>query len=472
MPHSRRSIVLSTTAMVIGSMPISGLLAGCATNGAGGPALTPPIIFLHGNGDSAAFWMTTLWRFESNGWPSDRLFTLDQPFPLAREDDAVAQTGRSSTTEHRELLATAVAQVLRDTGADRCVLIGTSRGGNAIRNYIANGDGERTVSHAILAGTPNHGIWAIPGYEEGSEFSGTGAFLTALNHAPDGSGAEVRGADVRWLTIRSDRNDKYAQPTGEWIGLPGRPTFVTASGPELIGATNVVLPRADHRELASSPLAFDAMWRFLTGGPPATHSIVAEAHPVLQGTVTGRGLVGTDAASGDFPNNQPLPGAQVSIYATNTASGIRRGGAVYETTVGADGRWGPFTASPTATYEFVLTAAGYDTSHIYRSPFPRGSRFVHLRGERLAASDRPAGGAVVVFTRPRGYFDRSRDSLLLDGSAEMPGVPARGAGVSASVLRLPNARARTVAGRFNEERIAGRTWPADSGDVTVLELTY
>ncbi len=27
----------------------------------------PPILFVHGNGDHAALWMTTLWRMESNG---------------------------------------------------------------------------------------------------------------------------------------------------------------------------------------------------------------------------------------------------------------------------------------------------------------------------------------------------------------------------------------------------------------------
>jgi len=39
----------------------------------------PPIIFLHGNGDHAALWITTLWRFESNGYPSELL----QAFRLA-----------------------------------------------------------------------------------------------------------------------------------------------------------------------------------------------------------------------------------------------------------------------------------------------------------------------------------------------------------------------------------------------------
>jgi hypothetical protein len=26
-----------------------------------------PILFAHGNGDQAPIWLTTLWRFESNG---------------------------------------------------------------------------------------------------------------------------------------------------------------------------------------------------------------------------------------------------------------------------------------------------------------------------------------------------------------------------------------------------------------------
>ena len=48
------------------------LLSACA-----GPAPSPqaertPIVFVHGNGDTAALWQSTIWRFESNGWPTDR----------------------------------------------------------------------------------------------------------------------------------------------------------------------------------------------------------------------------------------------------------------------------------------------------------------------------------------------------------------------------------------------------------------
>ena len=49
-----------------------------------GAAAQPPIVFVHGNGDSAALWHTTVWRWESNGWPADRLFALNMPYPQAR----------------------------------------------------------------------------------------------------------------------------------------------------------------------------------------------------------------------------------------------------------------------------------------------------------------------------------------------------------------------------------------------------
>ena len=170
----RRSLLLATAAAATLA------LAGCATKG---PSLAeaPPIVFVHGNGDTAALWQTTVWRFESNGWPRERLHAIDVPYPLSRDEDAKPQAGRTSAAEHMAYLKAEVDKVLQATGARQVVLVGNSRGGNAIRNYIDNGGGDKTVSHAILVGTPNHGVWAIPGFREGNEFSDTGPFLKALN---------------------------------------------------------------------------------------------------------------------------------------------------------------------------------------------------------------------------------------------------------------------------------------------------
>jgi triacylglycerol esterase/lipase EstA (alpha/beta hydrolase family) len=139
--------------------------------GAGADVTLPPIIFVHGNGDSSALWITTVWRFESNGWSRDRLFALDYPYPNARDDDAVPQPSRSSTAEQRANLAARVDELLARTGATKVALIGNSRGGNSIRNYLKNGGGAAKVSHAILCGTPNHGVYNTPG--NNSEFNET-----------------------------------------------------------------------------------------------------------------------------------------------------------------------------------------------------------------------------------------------------------------------------------------------------------
>ena len=454
------------------ALPGALILSACASGPSPSPSASgsefPPIVFVHGNGDSASIWQTTLWRFESNGWPRDRLFALDQPYPLAREDDGAEQPGRSSTTQHMEFLRGEVERVLRATGAKQVVLFANSRGGYAVRNYIQNGGGASHVSHAILSGTPNHGVWNIPGRSPGSEFAGNGAFLQALNKPKDPQGDEVTGP-VKWLTIRSDRNDKFAQPQGTWIGDPKLATNIAYDAPALKGATNVVLPGVDHRETAFSAPAFEAAYRFITGKPPATLQIVPEDHIMLSGRITGLGLTSTDPASGIYPNNLPLPGAKLEVFATDPATGERRGPAVLTQTVDASGAWGPLHAQPGATYEFEVSAPGYATTHIYRSPFPRSSSIVNLRPERLSFIDKDVP-AMVIFTRPRGYFDPQRDKMIFDRRSPPPGVQP-GAGISLSRIKLLET-GRAVSGEFNGEKITGRTWPVTEDQVTVLELTY
>ena len=113
-----------------------------------------------------------------------------------------------------------------------------------------------------------------------------------------------------------------------------------------------------------------------------------------------------------------MPGATVEVFVTDPATGERRGAAVHRKTVGADGRWGPFTAPARVPLEFVITRPGYAATHIYRSPFPRSSQLIHLRAERIAAADKDADGKLsfseVVQAR-MAYFeaaDDNQDDLL------------------------------------------------------------
>jgi triacylglycerol lipase len=458
MPARRRSAGAWILAAV-------GALAGCAAPQT--PAAPPvtPIVFVHGNGDSAALWKTTLWRFESNGWPRERLHAVDLPLPLARDDDTVPQPGRSSADEFARHLAVEVDAVLARTGARQVALVGNSRGGLAIRHYVRNFGGASRVSHAVLGGTPNHGVWADAGFAPRSEFNGAGPFLQALNRPQGPEGEEVTPG-VRWLTLRSDRNDKFAQPEGTWIGRRGQPTNVGFDGPALKGAEDLVLPRRDHREVSFHPEAFEATYRFIAGRPAQRTEVLPEPRPVLDGRVLGRGPGGV--------TNAPVGSATVEVYVVDPATGARRGAAVHRRTTGDDGRWGPVTVSPTAHHEFVLAVPGEATTHIYRSPFPRSSAVVHLRTERLVAAERSVE-AVVVFTRPRGYFGLPRDRVVLDGADPAPGIPPGVAGVSVS-RRAVAGLDRPVLARFESEgraeQIVGRTWPAAEGRITVIELHH
>lgn len=454
---TRRALLLGSAAAL--------LLAACAAPPAG-PAL-PPIVFVHGNGDTSALWATTVWRFEANGWPRERLHAIDVPYPLARDDDAKPQPGRTSTTENMHHLAGEVDKVLRATGASQVVLMGNSRGGNAIRHYIESGGGAAKVSHAILGGTPNHGVWADIRVRPGSEFNGAGPFLSGLN-APKGPHGDEVTPGPKWLTIRSDVNDKFAQPDGLWIGSKGTPTNVSFAGPELRGATNIVIAGIDHRETAYSPKAFDAAYRFIAGRAPTTLAIVPQDRVVLDGKVSGLGL-DNRPGTGNFANNLALAGATVEVFATDPASGERRGAAVHRKTIGADGRWGPFEAAPGTPYEFVVAAPGFATTHIYRSPFPRSSDLVNLRAERIADADK-AALSVVTLTRPRGYFTLPQDRVSLDGANAPPGIAPGVGGLAQSKLLVKDSAMRAVAGEFNGERIVGRAWPAAENHLVLLEV--
>jgi pimeloyl-ACP methyl ester carboxylesterase len=434
------------------------LVAGCASAPSPSPGQYPPIVFVHGNGDTAGLWQTTIWRFESNGWPRERLHAIDAPLPLARDDDTKPQAGRSSAAENAAYLKSEVEKVLKSTGAKQVVLVGNSRGGNAIRTYIENMGGAPFVSHAILGGTPNHGVWAvhIDGLSDNSEFAGHGPVLSALNKPKDANGDEVVGP-VKWMTIRSDRNDKFAQPDGLWVGKRGVATGVTYAGPELKGATNVVIPRIDHRETAYSAAAFEAMYRFITGKAPAHTDVVPEDKVTLSGKVSGAGT------------NIGLAGAQLRVFAIDPSTGERKGDSVYSKTIAQGGAWGPFDAQKDTRYEFEVSAPGYATTHFYRSPFPRSSGVINMRPERVPEADRHAP-SLAIMTRPRGYLDPVRDKMAFDGHTPPPGTIV-GAGVASSRLK-PEGLPRAIVAEFNGEKVVGRTWPLKENHVAVLELTY
>jgi hypothetical protein len=454
---SRRRVLkgVGTLPLVAGSLRFS---AFAQTAPAAPDAIEiPPILFAHGNGEQAPLWMTTLWRMESNGVPRERMFAINFTDPLSRTDDSKPEPNRSSTEDQRRELGEAIEELKRRTGAARVALVGNSRGGYPIRSYLKRGGGG-DVSHAVLCGVPNHGVydWAD---NPGSEYNGRGPFLRGLNEGE----SEVT-AGTSFLTLRSDTMDKYAQPDGRILGKPGTPTGVGFDGPALKGATNLVIGAVDHRETAYHPRAFREIFKFIAGREPERIEISPEAEVKLSGLVT--------ATPGGVQTNRPLAGASVEIYRVSPETGERLGGAIHVSQSAEDGRWGPAQVDPTWHLEMVLTSAGSVTTHTYRSPFPRSSDIVHLRAARPLTPADAGAGAIVLMSRPRGYFGLPRDVVLFDGKEPVdvkPGVPTD----SLSTLRLSAAEAgRPVTALFNQERIVARAWPASENRIAVAELTY
>lgn len=352
-------------------------------------AAQPPIVFVHGNGDDSSRWMGIIWLFESNGYPREKLHALRLTHPSARRDDTQPETNRSSATDQAAELSAAVTRALLVNKTDKIALIGSSRGGNTIRNYIRFGGGAANVSHAFLAGTPNHGVFVMD-TNTGNEFNGKGEFLGRLN-----SGGETV-AGIRYMTARSDSLDKYAQPNGSGY-----------RSPELAGAENVVLPGLDHREAAFHPEAFRAMYRFLTGQEPTSLAVTPEAQPSISGMVTG---FAAGAAT-----NLPEAGVRLRVFPVHPQTGERESPTMLDIVTSPDGKWGPLPVNPASHYEFELTKEG-TTLRYFRAPFPRSSAIVNLRF-------RPVTASAVQAVRPQGYFARERAPLTYNGEP-VPGIPA------------------------------------------------
>jgi hypothetical protein len=454
---SRRSILKAAGVLPLAASTLEWRALAQSAPAASPAAEIPPMLFVHGNGDQAPVWLTTFWRMESNGIPRERMFAINFTDPQARTDDTVAQPQHSSTEDQRRELSEAIADLKRRTGAARVALIGNSRGGNSIRSFIKRG-GAADVSHAVLCGTPNHGVF-VTDDNLGNEFNGRGPFLRGLN---EGESEVVPG--VAFLTLRSDGQDKYAQQDGRFIGKPGVPTGVTTDGPALAGATNLVLGTIDHRETAFHPRAFREIFKFVAGREPARIAIVGETQVSLSGLVTG-------TPSG-VQTNRPVTDATVEIYRVSPDSGERIGAALHVSHTKADGRWGPALVDPAWCLEMVLASPGEPITHTYRSPFPRSSDILHLRAAKPLGSADAGAGAVVIMARPRGYFGLPRDVVLFDGREPADvksGVPTDWS----ATLRLSAAEVgRPVAGLFNEERIVARAWPAAENRIAVAELTY
>jgi triacylglycerol lipase len=428
------------------------------------PNTSVPIVFVHGNGDDASKWIGIIWLFESNDYPADKLFSLRFSHPNARTNDTVEEVNRSSTTDATAELSAFVTRVLIETHSSKVALIGSSRGGMTIRNYLLHG-GSDNVAFAITCGTPNHGVVALDANLDG-EFNGKGHYLQSLNHAY-GDGSEVPPG-VKVMTLRSDKLDKYAQPNGIAFGTPQTTTGVTYAGPALAGATNIVIPDLDHRELAFYPSAFAEMYKFITGATPTTTEVTPVSSPTLSGLITG-------FENGAF-TNLPLADVHLRIYpVTSTESTVP----AYEIVTKSDGKWGPFQTSSKQEYDFDLEFQGRHV-RFYKAPIPRSTTLLNLRFLPVPTQPKiadqgappvPAHGSQLLIARPQGYFSRERDPVLIDNKIatdEPAGLPLN----DAFLANLPTPPTQSTTVALRKETIAARPSTDLAKDLPVVDFRW
>jgi triacylglycerol lipase len=107
---------------------------------------------------------------------------------------------------------------------------------------------------------------------------------------------------------------------------------------------------------------------------------------------------------------------------------------------------------------------------VYRTPFPRSSKYVHYR---LVPMDKKLEGAgsVVTLTRPRGYLGHGRDVFTINGAVP-DGVNKGVPGTSSANMTFAAEPIRSVPVVLNEEHVTVRTFPLAHGHIVIAELHY
>ena len=145
----------------------------------------PPVVFVHGNGDSASIWQNhALALSESNGWFA-RAIVCNRTSPPA--GSVTKMLLRPDAPEHMEHLRRGRAE-LRDQ-AKQVILIWQFA---VWRHPQFHPERRRCRGQPreVSAASPNHGVWAIEGFREGMSSRARGPFCSSLNAPKNAAGDE------------------------------------------------------------------------------------------------------------------------------------------------------------------------------------------------------------------------------------------------------------------------------------------
>jgi pimeloyl-ACP methyl ester carboxylesterase len=291
------------------------LLISCKKDDDKGEYLGPekemmPLVMAHGFLASGDTYELQFLRFASNGYPLDMMYTYEWNTLGARDNS-------------NEQLDAFIDEVLAKTGKSQVDLAGHSAGSFLVYDYCSSPERAKKVRNVVLL---------------------------AGNVQPAPAGP----ADARVPTLN------IFSPFDR----------IVAGGGNIKGATNVILQKKDHYEVATCAEAFEAMYKFFRNRPPSTTGIVPQENPKISGKVL------------SFGENLPGAGATLQVFEVDPNTGLRKNSAPdFTFTVNDKNEWGPFEAKTGAYYEFRVSTGqtGDRPVHYYREPFKRDNKTVIIR---------------------------------------------------------------------------------------------
>jgi pimeloyl-ACP methyl ester carboxylesterase len=305
------------------------------------------VIFVHGFFGSGAQFESQKMRLTSNGYPERYIRDLEYDSTFGTESRQMVFTR----------LDALVAELKQQTGKAKVDILGHSLGTSVMQEYLNSSPARASnVAHYVNI---------------------------------DGQQAASPPGGVPTLAIWAGR------------GAPGR---------SLKGAKNVTIPNQTHVESATSAEAFVEFFKFFTGEPPATSTIVPEAGRI---TIAGRAVL--------FPQNRGVSATGLEVWRIDHATGHRIGSEpVARTVVGANGGWGPVPIQAGRYYEFALVRPGVATLHYYYEPFLRSDHLIRLfYNDAIEAlverGERHTGALVIRYKELWGDQGRQNDVLRFNG---------------------------------------------------------
>jgi uncharacterized alpha/beta hydrolase family protein len=170
-----------------------------------------PILFVHGFESAGSNFASQAMRFESNGYPTSWIITLDY--------DSTAATGNS--TEVDKQIEEAIETLKKRTGRPQVDVIGHSEGTSVMYGYLAEGE----------------------------------------------KAAERRKSVAAYVNMDGQEKNPGVPTLALWAGRCGD---ATCTNPErnMEGAENFTIPNATHVQTSTSALSFQQMYKFFRHRPP------------------------------------------------------------------------------------------------------------------------------------------------------------------------------------------------------------